>query len=1024
MLRSVWQGGVAALAIAGTATAASADDGRIVTVPSQPLASSLQAIAKRFGIELLFSQDMLAGRSAAAIFGRFSAQQALELVLAGSGLTIRKTDGGSYFVVKIENGAERQPEAIPDILVIGRRTQNADIRRTQNDVRPYQVVTRQEIATSHIATVEELAAKRFPANAQGATHSQQGASALGETASSINLFGIGTAQTLILVDGRRLPQMADFSGGFLQSDVNAIAPEAIDRVEAITATAGGIYGPGATAGVVNLVLQRDYRGVDVAVTNGVTARGDAPYRRVNARLGFTPDHGATDVMIGMSRSYFSGLQVGDRDYQYQANARSYANDPAFTIAYAYDALNSPSLNVISKDASPLVFKPAFGGTALGSYYTYVPPADGRSTTTLAQELAANAGALDLRPSESRSKTSLLSGRETTSIIASVRHQFGQIEFFADYLRLTNTGHAVSGFEAGSVTLAATDARNPFTQDIEIYPPAPTLRQDFDFCTEITRATTGLIVNLPGSWRGSVDYSFGSSIRDLNTYGPYFTLPGYVRYFDLGADTSTPSPLVDYSGFVKSFEDIFSPSGQTFKQRSRFEDGALRIAGPVARLGGGNLTATLLAEQRSERVSGGSTTEFSGLAGVIDPAPLAAFAQRTRSVYAEVRLPLLSEHSRARLLRGLEVQLAVRHDRATTRAPQDTGDLEGGGSRSVLAVGTVYTAGFKVSPIRGIMLRGSVSTGEQPLTVDDLLRRVIDYGFSIAPDPKRGNDHSSTFFDEVYGGPTNPKPERARSISAGVVLEPAFAPRLRLSFDYVHIKIDRAIVSTLAGDADYFIENEDAYPGRVTRLPLTAEDAALGYTAGVVTRVDTSSLQTGGTIIDTVTGQLDYRVPTRQVGAIDLHGALTWQPRFTQSQGFGLPDRNYRNTIDGAVAIRGNAGARWTKGSWALSIDGQFTGPYRIREGLDLFDVVDVKQAIQQGRNGRIPALVSFDLGLEYRLTLPQQGLSGRPRTLEFRLGVQDALDSRPSTVVTAPGYYNSYADPRRRRFELTVAFGL
>lgn len=1024
MRRSVWHGGIAALAIAGMATAASADDGRSISLPAQPLSSSLQAIARRFGIELLFSQETLAGRSAPAISGRFSAQQALDKVLAGSGLAIRKTADESYLVVNIESGADPKPEAIPDILVIGRRTQNADIRRTQNDVRPYQVVSREQIATSHIATVEELAAKRLPANAQGATLSQQGINASGETASSINLFGLGTAQTLILVDGRRLPQMPDHFGGFLQSDVNAISPEAIDRVEAITATAGGIYGPGATAGVVNLVLQRDYRGIDVAVTNGVTARGDAPYRRVNARVGFTPDHGATDVMIGVSRSNFAGVKVGDRDYLYRANARSFANEPDFTIRYG-TLLQTPSLNIVSSDASPLVFKPAFGGAALGSYYTYLAPADGRASTALRDELAKDSGSLDLRPSASRSTTSLLSGRQTTSIVASARHRSGGVELFADYLRLTNEGHAVSGFEAGSLTLAATDARNPFTQDIKVYPPGPTLRQDFAFRTEVTRATGGLIVDLPGSWRGNADYSFGSSIRDLNTYSPYFTVPGFTRYVSYSADPSTPSPLTDYSAFVRSFEDIFSPSGQTFRQRNRFADASFRVAGPVVRLGGGNLTATLLAEQRSERVDGGLTTQFSGLTGVIDPAPLAAFAQTTRSAYAEVRLPLFDDHSRISLLRGLEVQVAVRHDRANTRAPQDNRDIEGGGSRTVGAVGTVYTAGAKVSPITGIMLRGSISTGEQPLTVDNLLRYVaVGFGYSSLPDKKRGNQKIPNPFDYVLGGPPNPEPERAKSISAGVVVEPLFAPKLRIALDYIHIATSRAVVSTTAGDVDFFIKNEDSYPGRVTRLPLTAEDIALGYTGGVITRVDRSSLQTGGTIVDTVTGQLDYRLLIGQGGAIDLRGSATWQPRFTQRQGLGLPDRIYRNTIDGAVTIRGNAGARWTKGPLSMSIDGQFTGPYRSTEGLDTLTAVDESFIGQQGRGGRIPALVSIDLGLEYRFILPQGGLSGRPRTLEFRLGVQDAFDSRPATVVRAPGYYNSYGDPRRRRFELMVAAGL
>jgi hypothetical protein len=82
------------------ATAASAEDDRTFSLPAQPLGSSLQAIAQRFGIELLFSQDMLAGCSARAISGRFSAQRALELVLAGSNLNIPQMANGSYLIVQ------------------------------------------------------------------------------------------------------------------------------------------------------------------------------------------------------------------------------------------------------------------------------------------------------------------------------------------------------------------------------------------------------------------------------------------------------------------------------------------------------------------------------------------------------------------------------------------------------------------------------------------------------------------------------------------------------------------------------------------------------------------------------------------------------------------------------------------------------------------------------------------------------------------------------------------------------------
>ncbi|MEG3086011.1 TonB-dependent receptor [Sphingomonas sp. PB4P5] len=1011
--------GAAALLVPAVAAAAPPGGVR-VSLPLQPLAQSLQAIAQRFGIELLFSPDMLAGRTAPAVSGRFDAARALNLVLAGSGLTFRRTAEGSYVVVKTAIAAEAAPEAIPEILVIGRRTQNADIRRTDNDVRPYQVVTRQQIAASHVATVEELAAKRLPANAQGATLSQQGAAAYGETASSINLFGLGTAQTLILVDGRRLPQMANEIVGFLQSDVNAISPEAIDRVEAITATAGGIYGPGANAGVVNLVLRRDYRGASIAVTNGVTARGDAPYRRVDARLGFTPDHGRTEVMLGLSASDFAGLAAGERDYLARANARTFANDPSYIASYAVPA--SSSLNVVSQDGRPLTFKPSYGGAALGSPYSYAAPADGRSASALAQELTKHAGMLDTTPSANAGGggASLLSGRRTRSIIASVRHRSGPIELFADFLRLTNKGHAVVSYANVGTILAADDPGNPFTQAVTVYSADPDLRHDYDFRDDVTRSTGGVILDLPRRWRASADYSFGSARRSLDGRGRYFTLPGLISYFSQRDASGKPrNPLGDYSAYTGSFDGLFGPDSRTFEQTNRFSDATLRVAGPLVRLEGGDLTATLLAEQRAEHVAGGIATQSSALLADIGPTPLPEFSQGTQSFYGELRAPLFSEHSDRRFLRGLELQLAVRHDRSNTRAPLDT--VAGAGTRTVRVAGTVYTAGLKVSPVAGVMLRGSVSTGEQPLTVLGLSRRVTS-SLSLLPDPKRGNQRSLYSFDQILGGPLHPVPERARSISAGIVVQPALMGRLRLSLDYIHITNERESVNSLAGNSDFFIANEELYPDRVIRLPLTPADIALGYTGGRIAVVDTGSLQTGSTTIDTLNGRLDLNIPTARAGAVDLSAAATWQPYFKQVIGFGMPDRDYRNAIDGALAIRGNAGARWSKGPWSLSVDGQFTGSYRITSALEyLRDLFDEDVRLQGG--DRVPAQASVDMGVEYRMVLPGQGLMGRARTLDIRFGIQDVLDQRPATVVNAPGDYSSYADPRRRRFELTIGAG-
>lgn len=177
MQRCLAYAGMIALVVPAAAAAAPDSEVRSLSLPAQPLAATLQAIAARYGVELLFSQSIVGDRSAPPVASRLSARDALNLVLQGTGLVANQTAEGSFIVTVAPVAVSEQPAATPEILVIGRRTQDTDVRRTENDVRPYQVVTREDVATSHVATIEELAAKKLSANDVGAALSQQGTSA-------------------------------------------------------------------------------------------------------------------------------------------------------------------------------------------------------------------------------------------------------------------------------------------------------------------------------------------------------------------------------------------------------------------------------------------------------------------------------------------------------------------------------------------------------------------------------------------------------------------------------------------------------------------------------------------------------------------------------------------------------------------------------------------------------------------------------------------------------------------------------
>jgi len=77
------------------------------------------------------------------------------------------------------------------------------------------------------------------------TNPQQGTSPLGTT-STINLRGLGSNETLILIDGRRTAGVS-FAGNSVQPDINGIPLSAIERIEVLPSSASAIYG-GAAVG--------------------------------------------------------------------------------------------------------------------------------------------------------------------------------------------------------------------------------------------------------------------------------------------------------------------------------------------------------------------------------------------------------------------------------------------------------------------------------------------------------------------------------------------------------------------------------------------------------------------------------------------------------------------------------------------------------------------------------------------------------------------------------------------------------
>ncbi|HEY0595405.1 TonB-dependent receptor plug domain-containing protein [Sphingopyxis sp.] len=153
----------------------------------------------------------------------------------------------------------------------------------------------------------------------------------------VDMRGLGTDRTLVLLDGRR------FVGG---GNLNFIPTNLVERVEVVTGGASAAWGSGAVAGVVNILLDKDYDGLSIGGNVGISSRGDG------FRYGFDAKFG-TSFADGRGHFIIGGEYVKDRGV-INRSSRPQLNSPDF---------------IPSGTGSELVRDVNFGNVTLGGLIT-------------------------------------------------------------------------------------------------------------------------------------------------------------------------------------------------------------------------------------------------------------------------------------------------------------------------------------------------------------------------------------------------------------------------------------------------------------------------------------------------------------------------------------------------------------------------------------------------------------------------------------------------------------------------------
>ncbi len=858
---------------------------------------------------------------------------------------------------------------------------------------PVQVITREEIERSGVTTVEQLLQQVSAATSSMAMTASMSAGATTGSLSSVSLRGLSSLRTLVLLNGRRIaPYGVGFTGDSVSVDVNSIPIAAIERVDVLKDGASAIYGSDAIAGVVNFILRRDVRGLELGAEYGDTTNGGASLKRATAVWGFGDTendryHGKLVATFQKEGSLFGR----DRDFANSATNLQFQNDTTSGNTFA--------ANIAAADGSFGSFNPT-APDCPGPYATYVPF---RSTDACrfdpaplvqllpASERASLFGSARFRITDdieayveasiNRNKQDViiqpvpLSDQFTIPLNNPLAKQapYNQYTTFPSATIVLQPGSAfyptafVQGISGGAtpdllVRYRAGESGNRHLQDVSQAPR--------------------LVIGAQGNWAGwDFDTSFlhsTSKVKETVIDGfPMYSkiLPllngGTVNFF--GANTPAVVEQIRAANF----------SGTAFSVDSTLDSLQAKVSRDLTELPGGPLAMAIGAEGRRESYQFTAdqalqTGDVSGFGGTFDNVDR---SRKVASLFTEFNVPVV---------KGLEANAALRFDKYQ-------------------GVGNSTTPKFSLrwQPMRQVLLRGSVGKGFRAPSLQDLYlppqQSVTPPGLS---DPLRcpvtGDQvkDCGTQFNVLFQGTPSLKPERSQSTTLGLVLEPSDV--LSVAVDAFRIELRDQITNGVNASA---ILADAASVARFGNLVLRgAPDPAFPGVPGPIIQIDQSNLNLGRVKLTGIDFDTKARFSWPDIGKLTVGYTGTYFIRYDSENPDGSfsPVIGVANSSTGGVVprLKTNLSASLSSGDWVIAANYNWQSRYEDVGNAPFFD-----QPLRQ-----VSPYETVDAQVQYK------GL----RNTTLTLGARNVFDKAPPYTNAGgqtsfqSGYDPSYADPRGR----------
>lgn len=716
--------------------------------------------------------------------------------------------------------AQEAQQPMQKVEVTGSRIPTANLEGTS----PVTVLGSKDIKVDGVRNVESLLN-----NLPQVFAAQTGSVANGSTGTAtVNLRGLGSNRTLVLVNGKRLPSG---SANVAAADLNQIPTALVKRVEVLTGGAGAVYGADAVAGVVNFIMEDKFEGV----------RLDLNYSGYNHEQQNT--RGIADIVASRAKTNPNEFKVpGDKSFDGRSKEASLLiggnfdnNKGNATLFFSYkkdDSLTQSERDFTSCTTASSAAGFACGGSGTNATGRFTPTVKGKGVFTVDANGTARPFSNATDQYNFGPINHLQRPDERYGFAAQVKYDlndkmrvYGDFAFHDD---VTDAQVAPGGMFGSSITQVRYD--NPFLtastrNALGLVNPGDEVgvviarrnvegggRNSF-FSNTSFRSLFGVKGDV-GNWTYDI-FAQTAKVRAAGASENYFSKERSARALDVvnvngvptcasvvsGVDTNcVPYNPWKAGAVTQAMLDYIQIPGQTFGHTAQTIQG-INLGSDLGEYGiklptsSNGIGVSFGLERRTEELvlnPDGPSQAFD-LDGAGGPTTPVSGKYTVKDVFGEVRLPILEDKPFAKLLAA---NASFRRTDISTGVKANT-----------------YGLGVEWAPVDMFKVRGSYQKAVRAPNIIELFSPAGANLYDMDADPCAGTAPTATFaecartgvtaaqygniqdspagqYNYLAGGNVKLNPETSKSKTVGLVIQPM--PNLSFTLDYFDIKVDDTI----------------------------------------------------------------------------------------------------------------------------------------------------------------------------------------------------------------------------------------